>query len=208
MAADSAEAAEEVGADAPFDAPEPDDAPMPAFDEPFATEGDEPEAVSEAAEVDDIGEVEPTPPAPAVGEDTEVAVEFDQTDAEEAEVSPPPMKRVQVSNQMDILAELEGLRKQATMGSADRWSRGSDQEVDIESLLAGSDPVRELRERIQESLNSDIFGNMRGLQVAVHIQDSAGDTIHTIEPVTVEVTKAGKLERLSLHFTIDLENTQ
>jgi hypothetical protein len=109
---------------------------------------------------------------------------------------------------MDILAELEGLRKQATMGSADRWSRGSDQEVDIESLLAGSDPVRELRERIQESLNSDIFGNMRGLQVAVHIQDSAGDTIHTIEPVTVEVTKAGKLERLSLHFTIDLENTQ
>jgi hypothetical protein len=212
VGAEAPEAFDEVGADGPaetpFDTPEPDDAPMPDFDEPFATDGDEPAGASESAVAEDSGETEPPPPGPVVGEDTEVAVEFDQTNGEAIEVSPPPMKRVQVSNQMDILAELEGLRKQATMGTGDRWGRGSEQEVDIESLLAGSDPVRELRERVKESLNSDIFGNMRGLHVAVRVKNSTGETIHTIEPVTVEIGNAGKLERLSLQLTLDLENTQ
>ena len=124
----------------------------------------------------------------------------------EGEVVAPPVKRVQVSNQMDILAELEGLRKQATMGAGGRWARAADQDVDIESLLAGSDPVRELRERVHETLNSDIFKNMRGVQVAVRIHNQDGETIHALDPVNVEVSRAGKLERLSLRFTIDLEN--
>jgi hypothetical protein len=212
-AADETPAHEPFGGDAaadvgetPFEASEPESAPMPDFDEPFAADAEDESAVSESAV--EPAEGQPTEAPSAVGEDTEVAVEFDQTVGEAIDVTPPPMKRVQVSNQMDILAELEGLRKQATMGAADRWGRGSDQEVDIESLLAGSDPVRELRERVQETLNSDVFRNMGGLQVAVRIQDSNGETIHTIEPVTVEVAKAGKLEKLSLKFTLDLENTQ
>ena len=61
---------------------------------------------------------------------------------------------------------------------------------------------------MQESLNSDIFKNMRGLQVAVRIQDANGETIHSLEPVTIDILRAGKLERLSLRFLLDLENTQ
>ena len=192
--------------DSPFGAPDSEEAPMPAFDEPFAAERDEAESTGEATEA--RGAFGVKPPAPAIGEETDVAVEFDQTNGEAADISPPPIKRVHLSNQMDILAELEGLRKQATMGVGDRWGRSSDREIDIESLLAGSDPVRELRERLQEPLNSDIFKNIRGLQVAVRIQDSSGKTIHTVKPVTVAVNRADKLEKLSLHFTLDLENTQ
>ena len=97
--------------------------------------------------------------------------------------------------------------KQATMGGG-RWSRPADRDVDIESLLAGSDPVRELRERVHESLNSDVFKNMRGVQVAVRIHNQDGETIHALDPITVAVSRAGKLERLSLRFTVDLENKQ
>jgi len=174
---------------------------MPDFDEPFPV--DERSAVAPAHEP--MPQIEAA--APPVGEETEVSVEFDKTDVDSGAVAPPPLKRVQLSNQMDILAELEGLRKQATMGGG-RWSRPADRDVDIESLLAGSDPVRELRERVHESLNSDIFKNMRGVQVAVRIHNQDGETIHALDPITVAVSRAGKLERLSLRFIVDLENKQ
>jgi hypothetical protein len=173
---------------------------MPDFDEPFPV--DERAPASAAAH-------QPMPQAEVVAapvsEETEVSVEFDKTDLEHGKIEPPPVKRVQLSNQMDILAELEGLRKQATMGGG-RWSRPADRDVDIESLLAGSDPVRELRERVHESLNSDIFKNMRGVQLAVRIHNQDGETIHALDPITVAVSRAGKLEKLSLRFIVDLEN--
>jgi len=175
---------------------------MPDFDEPFPVEEPRPEVASAHDPKPQVA----TADAP-VGEETEVSVEFDKTDVEPGAVTPPPVMRVQLSNQMDILAELEGLRKQATMGGG-RWSRPADRDVDIESLLAGSDPVRELRERVHESLNSDIFKNMRGVQVAVRIHNQEGETIHALDPITVVVSRAGRLERLSLRFTVDLENKQ
>jgi len=184
------------------------DMPMPDFDEPFAGEEETPDQQAGEAAFDEAGEPLAASEASPLGEDTEVAVEFDQTVGEAAAVVPPPMKRVHVSNQMDILAELEGLRKQATMGSSQRWSRGDDREVDIESLLAGSDPVRELRERVQASLNSDIFERMRGLELAIRIHDADGETLHDMDPVTVAVSKAGNLEKLTLRFLLDLENSQ
>ena len=182
------------------DAGQPAIGAMPDFDEPFPIDERPPAAAPPPGPMPQIE----TAGAP-VGEETEVSVEFDKTDIEPGSVEPPPVKRVQLSNQMDILAELEGLRKQATMGSG-RWSRPADRDVDIESLLAGSDPVRELRERVHESLNSDIFKNMRGVQVAVRIHNQEGETIHTLDPVTVAISRAGKLEKLSLRFIVDLEN--
>lgn len=181
---------------------------MPDFDQPFPVGDHDGGAVSaEAVPVEAEPELAVDDDQRPVGEETEVSVEFDKTDAD-ADVTPPPVKRVQVSNQMDILAELEGLRKQATMEAGGRWSRSADEDVDIESLLASSDPVRELREQIRESLNSDIFKNMRGVQVAVRIHNQDGETIHALDPVDVSVSRAGKLERLSLRFTIELENKQ
>lgn len=197
----SPELGEESAGTVPAGAP-PVETAMPDFDEPFPVDN-RPSSVAPARETMPHIEVA----APPVGEETEVSVEFDKTDVDPGAVTPPPLKRVQLSNQMDILAELEGLRKQATMGGG-RWSRPADRDVDIESLLAGSDPVRELRERVHESLNSDIFKNMRGVQVAVRIHNQDGETIHALDPITVAVSRAGKLERLSLRFTVDLENKQ
>ncbi len=201
--------APEAEAAAPEQAPDdgivrpPDDAEVHGG-EPFAMDPDQSEAMQST---DDEPSAAPSFSAP-VDEESDVKIEFDQTGASADEASPPEMKRVQVSNQMDILAELEGLRKQATMDSFERHYQGSGSDLDIDALLAGSESTRELRRRVEQALNSDIFRNMGALQLAVRIQDVNGETIHTLEPVSLAVNKAGKLQKLSLRFTLDLENHQ
>jgi hypothetical protein len=135
-----------------------------------------------------------------------IEVDFD-TDGESEETEPPQVKRVQVSNQMDILAELDGLRKQATMASNGRSYQASTPDLDLDSLLSGdSGQSLELRSNVEKSVNSDVFANMRGLQVAIRIQNEGGDTIHSLEPVSLDIEDAAALKKLCLRFSLDLEN--
>jgi hypothetical protein len=142
-----------------------------------------------------------------VDEDSEVIeVEFD-TESRPGLESPPPVKHVHVSSQMDILAELDGLRKQATMANGGHNFKATTPDLDLDALLsADTGQTRELKRKIDQALNSDIFKNMRGLQVAIRIQDEGGDIIHTFDPVSLEVKDAGSLKKLCLRFSLDLEN--
>jgi signal recognition particle receptor subunit beta len=151
------------------------------------------------AEVTKVGEG-------AVEEPEVINVEFDAgTGAGPAE--PPHVKRVQVSNQLDILAELDGLRKQATMRISGKQPETSAPDLDLDSLISGkSEQSRELRRKIEKAVNSDIFKTMRGMQIAVRIQNEGGDTIHSFDPVSVEIEDATALKRLCLRFSLDLEN--
>jgi hypothetical protein len=135
-----------------------------------------------------------------------IEVDFD-TDSGSEETEPPQVKRVQVSNQMDILAELDGLRKQATMASNGRSYQTSTPDLDLDSLLSSdSGQSLELRSNVEKSVNSDVFANMRGLQVAIRIQNEGGDTIHSLEPVSLDIENASALKKLCLRFSLDLEN--
>jgi len=167
---------------------EPDAVPTVAS----AASEDEPDVAAEAE-----GEAEPEP---------DVVVDFEKTDVD---MRPPPVKTVHVSNQMDILAELDTLRKEATMSSSYRKDRSSSPELDLDSLLGGGpNRNKELRRRIAKPLNNDIFKHMHALQLAVRIQDSNGETIHILDPVSLHVERASAIEKLSLQFTIDLENVR
>lgn len=145
--------------------------------------------------------------ASSIADESEVIeVEFDaETSAEPAE--PPEVKRVQVSNQMDILAELDGLRKQATMGISGRQPKTTASDLDLDSLISGdTGQSRELRRKIEKAVNSDIFKTMRGMQIAIRIQDEGGDIIHSLDPVSVDIEDATALKKLCLRFSLDLEN--
>ena len=136
-------------------------------------------------------------------------VDFDQHAVEKPLTEPPPMKRVHVSNQLDILAELEGLRVSALSDGAPSHGRSSASDIDIDSLLSGAmGGAKEIRRRIAHGLDSELFGRMRGLEVAVQVKNSAGETIHTLEPVVVEVEGSSELTKLSLRFAIDLDKTR
>ena len=135
-----------------------------------------------------------------------IEIAFDaETSAEPAE--PPQVKRVQVSNQMDILAELDGLRKQATMGSGGQRFESSAPDLDLDSLISGdTGQSRELRQKIEKALNSDIFKTMRGMQIAIRLQNEGGDTIHSFDPVSLDIEDATTLKKLCLRLSLDLEN--
>ena len=47
---------------------------------------------------------------------------------------------------------------------------------------------------------------MRGMQIAIRIQNEGGDTIHSLDPVSVEIEDATALKKLCLRFALDLEN--
>lgn len=202
---------------------DPDEGTVFAAEAEGAPEAGPPDA-AESAAAEHAGEQAASPPPepfdaaqeapgePAAAEparDEEMTVEFARSEAApEGRVEPPAMKRVQVSNQMDILAELDDIRKQSTTESGSHRRVGQPSELDLDSLLGGAaSSSRELRRKLERSLNSNIFERMHGLQIAVRIQDVAGDTIHTLDPVSLRVEEARGLKRLSLRLTVDLDNS-
>jgi hypothetical protein len=108
---------------------------------------------------------------------------------------------------MDILAELDGLRKQATMGTGSRPTESPTQDLDLDSLISGdTGQSRELRRKIEQAVNSDIFKTMRGMQIAIRLQNEGGETIHSFDPVSLDIEDATALKKLCLRFSLDLEN--
>jgi signal recognition particle receptor subunit beta len=170
-----------------------DEAPPAPIEEPF------PEAEFTPANEEMTAEPE--------NEDSDVMkVEFDTETSPDFD-APLPVKHVHVSNQMDILAELDSLRKEATMGSAGQGAGGTPPDLDLDSLLSGATGgTRELTSKVEQALNSDIFKNMRGLHLAIRIEDKGGDTIHSFDPVSLDVEDAKALKKLRLRFSLDLEN--
>ncbi len=185
----------------------------PQDGEPFSVESAEAagptgeEADVPFPDVETTGTFEEPSDVESLDEDSgEIEVEFD-TESRPGLEPPPPVKHVQVSNQMDILAGLDGLRKQATMANGGQSFKATTPDLDLDSLLStDTGQTRELRRNIDQALNSDIFKNMHGLQVAIHIQDEGGETIHTFDPVSLEVEDAKSLKKLCLRLSLDLEN--
>jgi signal recognition particle receptor subunit beta len=159
------------------------------------------------AEVTKINEQAAREAASAEKDPDIIEVEFEEAQTTSEPAGPPEVKRVQVSNQMDILAELDGLRKQATMGFSGRQRETSASDLDLDSLISGdTGQSRELRRKIEKAVNSDIFKIMRGMQIAIRIQNERGDTIHSFDPVSVDIEDATTLKKLCLRFSLDLEN--
>ena len=189
-----------------FTSPEAED-PTAVPEEPKAKELTPPIEDGMAQPFPDV-EVTPVGDETAsVAEEPEVIeVSFDAETSDEP-AAPPEVKRVQVSNQMDILAELDGLRKQATMGNGERRPEITSPDLDLDSLISGeSGQSRELRRKFERSVNSDIFKTMRGMQIAIRIQNEGGEIIHSFDPVSVDIEDATQLKKLCLRFSLDLEN--
>ncbi len=136
-------------------------------------------------------------------------VDFGQHDIDEPVTPPPPIKRVHVSNQLDILAELEGLRSGSLSGGTPSHNRSSATEIDIDSLISGAmGETKEVRRKVEQRLKTEIFDRMRGLELAIQVKGAGGETIQTLNPVVLEVDGAGELTKLSIRFAIDLDHTR
>lgn len=189
----------------PFDQPSPVEEQEAAVLDLPAEEGSieaiDEESLEHIEEIEDLEEVEEESPE-------EEIVEFDTGADDMPTAELPPVKRVHVSDESDILSQLDGLRRNATEATFSKARSGSNRkDLDIDSLLGGDKPAtRDVKRRITHRLNSNLFQGMHAMQIAFRIQDKHGDTIHTLDPVSVAIDDAAAVEKLILQLTIDLEN--
>jgi len=179
------------------DAPEDDDVGL----EIDATE-DWQDKTTEVSELSGSVEIEPET-------DPSVHVDFEQQESEEPVREPPPMKRVHVSNQLDILAELDGLRAGTLSDSASRPRTSTSPEIDIDSLISGAmggAREKEIRRRVDRGADATVFDQMRGVEFTMTVKNAEGSAIHTLEPVVMEVEGVGEITKLAVRLNIDLKN--
>jgi len=130
----------------------------------------------------DIVEQTPIPPFPAVGPSSRA-----RKPTSEAE---PDLKRVKVRSSIDIMAELEALRKKATEGTKGR--------------AEGAPAKREIQKAASLRALADTDGRIRRVRVVLQFEDAAGGRVQTTEHV-VDVDDLSDAAKLNLTLKVDFE---
>lgn len=201
--AELAEAADETTASAtPADTAElqPDVAPLSERDaESRAAATDamelpsEPQAASPA---------EPAPldleeaPEPEASTPPEPEIEFNQEEAPKSEPE-PEVKTVKVRSSVDVMAELEALRKRATSTTAKPAKR------DVLADLASLRPKRDLNRTLHLQLPADLAEKSRSLRVTLSFEDGEEGVIDA-QTHKVELGDTSDVRSLSVNLKIDL----
>jgi signal recognition particle receptor subunit beta len=148
---------------------------------------------------------ETTAELPAAEEVEEAAVEFATTPEPVAEAVETEMRHVKVSSSLDILAELETLRKSSTFRPEPRPPRSAVPSIDIETLLQGSANSRqEVKRRIEESVGA-AFSQASRCLVNIRLVDSDGHAVKEVPPVEVELKRGEHLRHLALTLLVNLQ---
>jgi mutual gliding-motility protein MglA len=154
--------------------PEPEPAPQPA---PLTLDDLLPEP-------DDV----PPPPAP----EPEVAFSEEQ----KAAVAEPEVKTVKVRSSVDVMAELEALRKRATNTTTKAPKR------DIMADLASLRPKRDINRTLHLQLPSDLFPRVKTVRVTLSFEDGESGVIET-QHQQVELGDISDVQSLSVNLKID-----
>ncbi|MEA2489051.1 MAG: mutual gliding-motility protein MglA [Acidobacteriota bacterium] len=167
------EAAPELLAE-PAPAPEPE--PEPEF---------QPEA---------IALVDPFASEPAI---TEPDVDFPSGEPEKQE-APAALKTVKVRNSVDVMAELEALRKRATQTTTPKASK-RDPMADLAALR----PKRDLTRTIHLQVPADVVPRAHAVRVTLSFEDGEAGVIETREQ-QLDLSDVADAQSLSVNLKIDL----
>lgn len=189
---------EEVAAPAieePIAAPaEHEEIEMSLEPEAAAAAYDEPEAVSEMPELEMQPDVAPAPIAPIAPPAPDPVIEFNQTDKPQ---KVEEVKTVKVRSSVDVMAELEALRKRATNAGPKPAKR------DPLADLANLRPKRDLQRSASLSLPAEALGRAKSVRVTLSFEDAESGIIETRDH-TVELGDTSDAQSLSVNLKIDL----
>lgn len=162
---------------------------------PAAAETTAPVVEAEAAEV-----------AEGAEEPEEAAVEFATTADSAQALAPAEMRHVKVSSSLDILAELETLRKASTMRAEPRPHAAIPApSFDLDSLLQASVNSRqEVKRKIEERVGGALGRASRCL-VSIQLVDSHGKPIREVSPIEVELKRSDRVRQLSMTLVVNLQ---
>lgn len=131
----------------------------------------------------------------------EPMVKFATTEA--APPTPSDVRHVKVSSSLDILAELENLRKASTYPKTAAESPPST--LDLDLLLAGSlNSRQEVQKKVEENVGGDLSRASR-CRVLIELVDEKNATVRRVAPVEVELKRGKRLQQLALTLTVNLQ---
>ncbi len=163
------------------------DAPVP--EAPPEIEEPEPEIAPEPIEEPPtIEDVPPPPPA-------EPEIDFGQT--AQPQKAQPEVKTVKVRSSVDVMAELEALRKRATNVTPKAARR--DIMADLESLR----PKRDIQRTLHLSVPSDVLPRTKSVRVTLSFEDGDQGVIQS-QDQTVDLADTSDVQSLSVNLKIDL----
>ncbi len=156
-----------------------------------AVEEEEPVEEVEASEEIMEASAPPSPP-PAAAPEPEIAFSEAEKPAKTA-----PVKTVKVRSTIDVLAELEALRKRATTGTTSKKDKAKE---------AAAAPVRrrgrEIHKAINVSVPPDVLPQTHAVKVTLSFHDSNGGVVGQQEQ-TLELDESADVESVSVNLRID-----
>jgi signal recognition particle receptor subunit beta len=171
---------------------EPEAVPVEATAAPAAAAPPQPAAES-FAPLD-----EPLPPPPPQFDFAPlVEPEIDFNEAEKPQKSDPVVKTVKVRSSVDVMAELEALRKRATNTSAKAPKR--DILADLDSLR----PKRDLNRTLHLQLPPGVLSRTKSVRVTLSFEDGQEAVIDT-QNQNLDLGDASDVQSLSVNLKIDL----
>jgi signal recognition particle receptor subunit beta len=146
-------------------------------------------------EVEEVGEefrIEEPEPEPVL--------EAEAPSVAEPEAAPQPeVKTVKVRNSVDVMAELEALRKRATNNPAAKAPARRDVFADLNSLR----PKRDLNRTLHLQLPSGVLSRTKTVRVTLAFEDGEEAVIDT-QNQQVDLGDASDVQSLSVNLKIDL----
>jgi len=166
---------------------------------------EEVEVVTEAAEAEEAKQIEEAAEAEELAEAEEAPVEFATTTEPAVAEVEREVRHVKVSSSLDILAELESLRKAATSKPTHQAQAGKSASLDLDALLQSSINSRqEVRRRVDEDVGAAL-GRAHTCRVRIDLVDAKGDTLKRVDPIEVELKKGERVRQLALTLNVHLQ---
>jgi signal recognition particle receptor subunit beta len=146
-----------------------------------------------------------TAKVPAALEVEEAPVEFATTPEPVTEAVETEMRHVKVSSSLDILSELETLRKSSTFRAEPKPAREGTPSLDIDTLLQSSVNSRqEVKRRVDERVGKAL-GRASRCVVSIQLVDEGGHPVKDVLPVEVELKRGERLRHLALTLFVNLQ---
>jgi hypothetical protein len=127
--------------------------------------------------ISDVPVASPAPPA------VEPEIDFSQTDKAPKE---PKVKHVKVRSSVDIMAELEALRKRATQTPPKQPKKEASP---LDALLK----TREVQKSVNLKVNPETLAKTKSVRIAVSFENSNGVVQHQEQTIEVDASDAQSL---------------
>jgi signal recognition particle receptor subunit beta len=180
-------------------APRPEPPPPEALGEALVETVEVAQGATQAETTDEI-----TAKLPPAEEVAEAPVEFATTPEPVPAAVEATMRHVKVSSSLDILAELETLRKSSTFRTESRPATTA-ASLDLDAILQGSlNSRQEVKRRVDEKVGAALSRASR-CTVNIQLVDDRGKPLKRMSAVEVELKRGQALRQLSLTLIVNLQ---